>query len=131
MPTTVDTITDADCCCSGQPCCDGTIPNTLYATFASSCPQWDGVELELIWDGTHWRGRHESADDQCDIEIALTCASEQLELVDFILGDGTSILSNVYETPSCDPVGIVFGGDNLNEEHPCCVGANLDITVTT
>lgn len=132
MPSYTTTITDADCCCSGGGCCTDNWPGTIYATFVSSCAEWNGQVVPLVWEGSGvWRGRYEGVTDECDIEISVNCSNGfSPTVVDFILGSGTAVFTGYYETPDCGPPIILEFGGVAPEEHSCCAGDTLDVTVT-
>lgn len=122
---------DGECCCGGGPCCTSSWPDTIYATFTSSCSEWNGQVVPLVWEGSGvWHGKYEGSTNDCDVEISVNCSNGvSPTVVDFIIGLGTGSTSGYYETPDCDPVSLAFGLVN-GEEELCCAGANLDVVVT-
>lgn len=125
-----------ECCGVTVPCCPGSIPRTLFATFANSanCPGFDGAVIELTYDDglENWSGSATICGETWQLGLScsgVSCAGFGLS----IFGPTNCQLSGgaVQVSCNCDPFEIVFTQDIGVIVCTCCtMNGTITITIT-
>lgn len=134
------------CCGILSGCCENRIPDVVKATLTdvSGCPALDGVEIDLIYDGSAWRGSKGCGSEL--IQLSLICTTppgspSPPDCNSFSLSWdlGCSILSSGFPT-SCqcedavNPLSLVYKAEGaVTALCTCCdelAIATVQITIT-